>query len=433
MENLQALQTQLLNDVEPKTLIESIKPMSTSGSVFKSNWTKFFENKGKFTYTVANKFVTESSQLAINDASIAEARETVLAYLTKESVKSKLAIVAESTEHLSRTSVKDSLSKRIDGLLGLQESVVKTKLANGVLDSFSSMLGLSSIITEASNLTVRTATDTVKLVHPVSYAEVKEGKTFIRFGQYIFKLDESAVELSKAPSERFKYLSNIVEHTEVKENSFVFNTDFGTFTVNENGIYNDEKDKVTVESFISNSKVVIESKFVGAGSKQRRTQNFNLADAIIAVKENFASIVKLDNFLVAENSNFNERIGIITGGKQAIVFVESSKRYPSNVQHYKTVTEAIARFNTLTKVDVSERFKSTLEKEQLDKAEDIEYAEELQKEIDDIATRIESIKDAAKEVEKDSEAHVALEEALSVAKAMLVESQTRLTEFLASK
>ena len=435
MKNLEAFQHEFVDKIKPIDLLENAKPLTTSGLFFKDSWLKFLKNEGKFNFTLANKFLSEAYKLS-NDAEINKLYKIVYEAFNENRFKSVISLVAESTAYMSESSVNDIMRKRVNDVLGCNENEVQSKLRNGYLDNFANTLNITELIKETRKNDKVVKTNESKVYHPISYVETNENFAYFRVGRYVFRTNENVFETTNIPSERFKYLSDIVEFADFnyEKETFTFNTEFGKFNIAENGIKQDigegELIKLTTEEFINKSKVVIESKYASVGSRPKLEMNSRLADAIVSISENIEEIADLDNFYVIETKHMNEKILIGKPNKNSIVAVESSKRYPAGIKQFKTLSEAIKEVHKLTGVDVSENFEADLIKESDVSAK---FSKKISKQkvfIESLEKELTEISESFKTVERGSEAYSKLEEAYDTTYAVILEAKSNLTNMM---
>lgn len=434
MTNLNNQQSKFLMTILPVDMLKKSKPTSVSGVAFKESWVKYLnENGSNFTFNAANSFLKGASALTVSDFAVKEMYDYVINTMRSEPFTAKLSIIAENTMN-SNDALSKSLFERIESLLALEESEIKTKLANGILDSFKSMYGISDIISEASSDRVVTPTDSVNVYTPISYMVESDKNVICRIGRYVLNVNESGISQCNVPSDRFAYLSSIVEYVKFDkvEEAFTIDTNFGSYKITESGLFMNNE-AITLEAFMSKSKVVIESKATNnALSRSLVETDKRIADAIISLVENFDDIIQLTNARVAENTRFDEKVIIMSHKNDHVIMVESSKRYPTSFTKYKTITEAVERFKVLTSTDVSEAFSAELRTAAAASEKSAQMIDEHNKVISAIQEKINETTKKMATVERGSEAHGLYVEAISRANALIVEQQQKIMNIVKS-
>lgn len=372
MEHLLAYQESFRKELNIAKQLEDAKPVTAGGLTFVESWSKFLADKGgsAFTIAAANVFVSECAKHANLDIAIDQLRQTVVEQLKANSFKSKIAIVAETFKQSKANAITAPLAEKLNTLLSKDEAGIKESLSNGDLDRFANVYNLHSVIREANANRMPSVDGSVITYSPASFVQETEGGCVVRFGRYMLKLTESGIEPTGVPSDRFNYISSIVEHAKYKPETkeFAFETTFGTYRINQDGIncIEEGKEEPTIIESVNLAKhanTILDARYSGVGNRKLVESQRKVADAIIALKENFDEISSLDNMIVAENSRFDEKIGIIAHGQSNCVITESSKRYPVRFESFKTVQEAIERFKKLTNVDASDHFNERLASE----------------------------------------------------------------------
>lgn len=428
MKNLIAFQQKLAAELHLVDMLESANPQSVKGVAFKSDWMKGLQT-AKINVKLLNMFLSESYPLTVQDPVIKEMYDTVFAKLSETPIKSKLAIMAENIGQMSDTEFNKLFAENLATILEHDEELIIRDIKNGVFDNFTTIPGVAIVLNEArKDLVVTEKNDVVSLYNPVTYIEENSDNMYFRYNSTVFELSENGAAVSKAPSDKFVNMSNIVEYAstqfdrEVKE--YHFPTKFGSFTVSEDGLRKGDLE-LTVEEFITKSSIVIEAH----DSKVRRTERHQ-ADIIVGIAENFNNIVEADCLLVAENINFAERIGLLVHKNHISVMTFESNRRPVSTESFKSISEAVARFKILTTVDVTEKYQDLINAEKQRTAENIAAISEKKSDIDKVVNTINVISEDFALTEVGSDAHIKLTEAVNKAKILKLQLEQELSELL---
>ena len=232
-----------------------------------------------------------------------------------------------------------------------------------------------TVIVETSNYTC---------VHPVSYVEIVEGKTYFALGKRVFSMDEEnnvneCFNGEAQVSAKFGFINEMLNNTTYDGNgTFSYTLKANTpiqFQISESGsivrTMNEKEETMTVESFRENNRL-----FLMTINPARRNEVARVLEGLACLAENFDSVV-----LVEEVSFFTTSRGkqfmIIEGANGINLTVPGRNGFTKN---YTAIVEALNDIKSIVKLDLTNLYEERInaEFEAKSAAEQAEVTESLE-------------------------------------------------------
>lgn len=442
MQHIENARLQLMESVNIGQLLEEFKPSSMQGSTIKKTLIENF-NSGKINSVQSlAHIVYECNELRHVDNNAFRLSETVSEKLAS-SIKNQMIFCFESLNKMSNTNITESAKNVLESLIQLDESEIKNKIRAGALNPYKSISSVRFVIES----TVIKSDDSEKgsiyeAYTPVSYVESINESTYIRLGNKVIALNENSLFLTKSPNTKFSYMSSIVEalkYNRENESFDIKHPDLGEFMIGEAGIQRKKlgSDELLTESnqeLIENLSLIIETKGSNAVTRRRILEQKEFVDGLISLQENYDNIAQLDNSVVVDNKQTNEKFALIVHENKAFVGVLKSTRFPNVFESFSNINEALNFMQKRSGYDAKQffthevaLFESLSEKQEIEAKALRNVVEKLEAKRGELETLISEEKSAANPV---NEKIQMFKESLSQLNGMIVEQKQNLQEYL---
>lgn len=336
---------------------------------------------------LVNAFLKEAQNYMYDEA-VYEAVVKINKPLNENKVSWALATACES---INANTSKYNYINRIaaehvmDLLEGRNEEEVVNYIKAGALKSDMFCESIRNIVKSVyRDQTVIVETSNYTCVHPVSYVEIVEGKTYFALGKRVFSMDEEnnvneCFNGEAQVSAKFGFINEMLNNTTYDGNgTFSYTLKANTpiqFQISESGsivrTVNEKEETMTVESFRENNRL-----FLMTINPARRNEVARVLEGLACLAENFDSVV-----LVEEVSFFTTSRGkqfMIIEGANGINFTVPGRN--GFTKNYTSIVEALNDIKSIVKLDLTNLYEERInaEFEAKSAAEQAEVTESLE-------------------------------------------------------
>lgn len=336
---------------------------------------------------LVNNFLKEAKNYMYDEA-VFEAVQKINQPLNENRVSWALATACESINantskynYINRTAAEHVM----DLLEGRGEEEVVNYIKAGALKSDMFCESIRNIVKQVyKDQTIVVETSNYTCVHPVSYVEINEGKTYFALGKRVFSMDEenNVNECHKGEanvSSKFAFLNEMLNSTSYDgKGAFTYTLKANNpiqYQISESGsitrIMNEKEETMTVEAFRENNRL-----FLMTVNPARRNDTARVLEGLAILAENFDSVV-----LVEEVSFFTTSRGkqfMIIEGANGINFTVPGR--DGFTKNYTSIVEALNDIKTIVKLDLTNLYEDRInaEFEAKSAAEQAEVTESLE-------------------------------------------------------
>lgn len=351
----------MLGNLDFGSIINSVKPITESGTELLKNYKGYVYNN-PVSYGLVNSFIKEAQNYRF-DTGIAEALSTVLEFVTDNKVSWQLATACEnlSGNHRSYDYLSNNAIKQVEKILEMKEQDVIQYIKAGALKNVQYVTEFRNICKSVFNESVKTVNAiNYNLTTPISYVEVREGKSYFSVGGKVFTEQNGLVKETYSPSKTFDTINLLLEYA-TRSNSnlvFCFEPKNINFTINENKVIVTRDNKI--EATLKNTKQLLE--WCDTASRgffnANKVQFMNFCRNMITVFENMDHIVELDNVHLLETVNGTKE-AIVEGGKNTLVNVFAGPTGKAT-QTFNTILEGLQFVEKTSGVNLQEAYENSI-------------------------------------------------------------------------
>lgn len=326
------------------------------------------------TCSLVNRFMTEAKNY-IYDAAVYEAVEKIAKVIDENKISWSLATVCEGIN--ANTSKYNYLNRQCADhvmtlLEGRTEQEVVSYIKAGALKNDMFCEGIRNVVKGVyRDQAVIIESSGYKLVHPVSYVEVNEGKTYFSLGRRTFGMDNDSNLYEVHQGERvgltpqFSLINETLDRMTF-DGQETFSYVFGgqkdiEYQVCESGqvvkIADGEESVMTLEAFRDNNR-----RYLMTVNPGRRNEVARLLEGIALVAENYDSIVLVEEVSYITTSR-GKQFMIIEGQdcvNFTLLYSPTQKPFTKN---YSSIVECLNDIKNMCQLDLTAVYESRINEE----------------------------------------------------------------------
>ena len=329
--------------------------------------------KSAATCGVINAFVNEAKNY-LYDTAVCEAYNKLTNIINENKVSWALASVCEQINaNTSKYNYinRDAAAHVMELLEGRNEEQVVSYIKAGALKSDMFCEGIRNIVKQVyKDQTVIVETSNYTLVHPISFVEINENKTFFALGKRIFSIDseDNVVEHradERVVSQKFAFINETLSQMAYDGKGAFSYTLKGAknieYQVNEAGIITKltgtDEEEMTVEAFRENNRL-----FLMTVNPAHRNSVARILEGIAQLAENFDNVVLVEEVSYVTTSKGKQFM--IIEGKDCINFslLYSPTQKPFT-KNYESIVEALNDIKAMVQLDLTSLYEERINAE----------------------------------------------------------------------
>lgn len=245
-------------------------------------------------------------------------------------------------------------------LINYEESDLVKALKNNVLKNYTHNKLISSLHEQYGTDVVMKSklVENLKVFTPISYYENKNGRAIFVIEKAILAFGKDRIVEGADVTDNFMNVNNSIDELEYDPDNGKFSADtcIGTIEIDETGDLSVNGDEKSVDEF----KEQIEEFGVGK-HPSIIAKDARVFDNLITVKENFNQICYIDFARTVKDVFNGNSMTVINHPKYTLVLENNTRSI--RLHEFDSLSEAVSFVKTNMKVDMSEQFKSSLNKE----------------------------------------------------------------------